>query len=165
MEIHRIDSFLNYLSKIRQRTMRVVQCIPAEKLEWTYREGKFTLGDQVRHIASIERYMFAETVSGRPSRYSGCGRELADGYEQVMQFAERLHRETVELLSALSDADLQRKCNTPDGASIAVWKWLRAMLEHEIHHRGQIYTYLRIAGCEIPPLFSVETIQEFDDGR
>jgi len=28
-----------------------------------------------------------------------------------------------------------------------------------------LYTYLRIAGCEIPPLFSVENVQEFDDGR
>jgi len=162
MEIHHIDSFLNYLSKIRQRTMRVVQCIPAEKLEWTYREGKFTLGDQVRHIASIERYMFAETVSGRPSRYSGCGRELADGYEQVMQFAERLHRETVELLSALSDADLQRKCNTPDGASIAVWKWLRAMVEHEIHHRGQIYLYLSLLQVPTPPLYGLTSEQVRD---
>ena len=162
MEIHHIDSFLNYLSKIRQRTMRVVQCIPAEKLEWTYREGKFTLGDQVRHIASIERYMFAETVSGRPSRYSGCGRELADGYEQVMQFAERLHRETVELLSALSDAHLQRKCTTPDGASIAVWKWLRAMVEHEIHHRGQIYLYLSLLQVPTPPLYGLTSEQVRD---
>jgi uncharacterized damage-inducible protein DinB len=42
---------------------------------------------------------------------------------------------------------------------------LKMTLEHEIHHRGQLYTYLRIAGCEIPPLFSAETVQEFDDGR
>ena len=30
---------------------------------------------------------------------------------------------------------------------------LRLTHEHEIHHRGQLYTYLRIAGCEVPPLF------------
>ena len=42
---------------------------------------------------------------------------------------------------------------------------LTLTLEHEIHHRGQLYTYLRIAGCEIPPLFSAETVQEFEVGR
>src|SRR5438067_4166740 len=68
MQIQHIESFLDYLAKIHQRTMRVVRCIPADKLEWNYRESKFTLGDQVRHIATIERYMFVETVSGRPSR-------------------------------------------------------------------------------------------------
>jgi uncharacterized damage-inducible protein DinB len=30
---------------------------------------------------------------------------------------------------------------------------LQVLHEHEIHHRGQLYTYLRILGCEVPPLF------------
>jgi uncharacterized damage-inducible protein DinB len=162
MEIQHIETFLDYLSKIHQRTMRVVRCIPSDKLEWTYREGKFTLGDQVRHIAAIERYMFVETISGRPSRYAGCGRELADGYDHVLQFAERLHAESVELLSVLTDADLQNKCTTPDGAPIAVWKWLRAMVEHEIHHRGQIYLYLSLLQVPTPPLYGLTSEQVRD---
>ena len=159
MEIRHIDSFLEYLSKIHQRTARVVRCIPPDKLEWTYREGKFTLGDQIRHIATIERYMFVETVSGRPSRYAGCGRDLADGYDQVLAFADRLRAESVEKLSGLADADLQRKCTTPDGAQITVWKWLRAMVEHEIHHRGQIYLYLSHLGVPTPPLYGLTSEQ------
>jgi uncharacterized damage-inducible protein DinB len=162
MEIQHIDSFLIYFSKIHQRTMRVVRCIPADMLEWTYREGKFTLGDQVRHIATINRYMFIETVSGRPSRYAGCGREFADGYDQILQFAETLHAETVELLSFLTDADLQHKCTTPDGAPIAIWKWLRAMVEHEIHHRGQIYLYLSLLQVPTPPLYGLTSEQVRD---
>jgi hypothetical protein len=65
MEIQRVEPFLDYLSKIHQRTARVIRCIPPEKLEWTYREGKFTLGDQIRHLVTIERYMFVETACGR----------------------------------------------------------------------------------------------------
>jgi uncharacterized damage-inducible protein DinB len=159
MEIQRIEPFLEYLSKVHQRTARVIRCIPPEKIEWTYREGKFTLGDQVRHLATIERYMFVETVSGRPSRYAGCGRELADGYDQVLRFMERLRAESLQILSALSDADLQRKCVTPDGAQITVWKWLRAMVEHEIHHRGQVYLYLSLLGVPTPPLYGLTSEQ------
>src|SRR5271169_4986804 len=101
MQIPSIDGFLEYLDKVHQRTTRVVQCIPPDKLEWSFREGKFTLGDLVRHIAAIERYMFAETIQGQPSRYAGCGRELADGYEAVMTFRETLHTQTVEILSGI----------------------------------------------------------------
>jgi uncharacterized damage-inducible protein DinB len=162
MEIQHIDSFLDYLAKIHQRTMRVARCIPPDKLEWSYREGKFTLGDQIRHIATIERYMFVETVSGRQSRYAGCGRDLADGYDQVMQFAECLHAESAELLSRLTETDLQRKCTTPGGAPIAVWKWLRAMVEHEIHHRGQIYLYLSLLQVPTPPLYGLTSEQVRD---
>jgi uncharacterized damage-inducible protein DinB len=159
MQLQDLPAFLDYLDKIHQRTMRVACCIPPEKLDWTYREGRFTLGDLVRHIATINRHMYGETVWGRPSRYAGCGKELADGYEAVMEFAERLHRESVEIFSRLSPEDLNRKCATPDGASITTWKWLRAMVEHEVHHRGQIYLYLAMLGVETPPLYGLTSEQ------
>jgi uncharacterized damage-inducible protein DinB len=159
MQIQNLDLFLDYLDKVHQRTMRVARCIPLDKLDWTYREGKFSLGDLARHIATINRYMFAETIQGKPSRYAGCGKELADGYENVLMFMERLHRESVEIFSRLSNEDLNRKCATPDGASITVWKWLRAMVEHEIHHRGQIYIYLAILGVPTPPLYGLTSEQ------
>lgn len=167
MEIQSLSLFLDYLDKVHQRTMRVIRCIPPDKLEWTYRPGKFTLGDLVRHIAAIERYMFAETVSGRPSAYPGCGKDLADGYENVLSFVEKLHAESVAIFSNLTEAELRGKCTTPDGASLTVWKWLRAMLEHEIHHRGQIYLYLALLDVPTPPLYGLtsEQVLERSTGR
>ena len=159
LQINELPLFLDYFDKIHQRTMRVARCMPPDKLDWTYREGKFTLGDLVRHIATIERYMFAETVSGRPSRYAGCGKELADGYETILEFAERLHRESMEIFAQLTPEDLRRKCATPEGAPITTWKWLRAMVEHEIHHRGQIYLYLSMLGVPTPPLYGLTSEQ------
>jgi uncharacterized damage-inducible protein DinB len=159
MQIQDPSVFLDYLDKIHQRTLRVARCIPPDKLDWTSREGKFTLGDLVRHIATINRYMYAETVSGRPSRYAGCGKELTDGHEAVLAFAERLHRESVEIFARLSPEDLNRKCATPDGTSITTWKWLRAMVEHEVHHRGQIYLYLSMLGVPTPPLYGLTSEQ------
>ena len=46
MEVSTIQSFLDYFGKIRERTMRVVACIPPDKIEWRAAAGKFTLGDQ-----------------------------------------------------------------------------------------------------------------------
>ena len=162
MQIQDPDIFLEYLDKVHQRTMRVVRCIPEDKLDWSFREGKFTLGDLVRHMAAIERYMFVETILGKPSLYNGCGKELAGGLEEVVMFQERMHRESVEIISRLSAEDLNRKCSTPDGASITVWKWLRAMVEHEIHHRGQIYTYLAVLSIPTPPLYGLTSEQVRD---
>jgi uncharacterized damage-inducible protein DinB len=155
MEIQTINPFLDYFEKIRERTLRVVHCVPRENIEWTYKEGKFTFGDVIRHLATIERYMYAENVQLKPSRYPGHGRELADGYDNVLEFMNRLHSESVEIFRSLSDADLQRKCVTPGGAPIATWKWMRAMVEHEVHHRGQIYMYLGVLGVPAPPLYGL----------
>ena len=159
MEILSIPPFLKYFSNVRERTLRVARCIPPEKIDWSYAPGKFTFGDLLRHLAVVERYMFAENIQGHPSRYTTHGKELADGYENVLAFMERLHSESMEIFSKLSDQDLQRKCPTPGGAAIAVWKWLRSMAEHEIHHRGQIYLYLSILGVPTPPLYGLTSEQ------
>jgi uncharacterized damage-inducible protein DinB len=159
MEIRTIDSFLQYFKNVRERTMRVARCIPPDKVDWGYAPGKFTLGDLLRHIAVAERFMWAETLQGHTSRYATHGKELADGYDDVMAFMERKHAESMEIFAKLSDEELQSKCKTPDGAEITKWKWLRLMVEHEIHHRGQIYLYLGMLGVPTPPLYGLTSEQ------
>jgi uncharacterized damage-inducible protein DinB len=159
MEIRTIDSFLQYFKNVRERTMRVARCIPPDKVGWGYAPGKFTLGDLLRHIAVAERFMWAETLQGHTSRYATHGKELADGYDDVMAFMERKHAESMEIFAKLSDEELQSKCKTPDGAEITKWKWLRLMVEHEIHHRGQIYLYLGMLGVPTPPLYGLTSEQ------
>jgi uncharacterized damage-inducible protein DinB len=68
---------------------------------------------------------------------------------------DRLHAESLALFGQLSDEDLQRKCLTPAGTPITTWKWLRAMVEHESHHRGQIYLMLGMLGVKTTPLFGL----------
>jgi uncharacterized damage-inducible protein DinB len=155
MEMRTVQPFLQYFGNVRERTLRVARCIPPDKIDWAYASGKFTLGDLLRHLAVAERYMWAENVQGHPSRYTTHGKELADGLENVLAFMDRLHGESMEIFGKLCDEDLQRKCKTPGGADITVWKWLRAMTEHEIHHRGQIYMYLSMLGVATPPIFGL----------
>jgi uncharacterized damage-inducible protein DinB len=55
---------------------------------------------------------------------------------------------------------LVERCRTPDGASISVvWKRLRAMLEHEAHHRGRLSLMLGLLGVPTPPLFGLTAEQ------
>lgn len=155
MEIREIGPFLDYYGRVRERTRRVAAAIPPEQVEWAPREGAFSFGDVLRHLGAIERWMFAENVSGRPSRYPGHGRELADGYGEVMAYLDRTHAESMEIFRALGPEALQARCTTPGGASMPAWKWLRSMVEHEIHHRGQIYLMLNLLGVPTPPLYGL----------
>lgn len=155
MEFATIDPFLAYFESVRARTDLVAACIPADRLEWRHRDGAFSLGDLVRHVAATERWMFAENVAGRPSRYAGHGPELAEGRDAVLDYLRRMHEESLAIFRALAPDDLARKCTTPAGTPIATWKWLRAMTEHEIHHRGQIYLMLNMLEVPTPPIFGL----------
>jgi uncharacterized damage-inducible protein DinB len=155
MQITTIAPFLDYWRGFRGRTRRVVLLVPPTALESSFADGKWTFGDIVRHLAGIERDMYAENVHGRPSRYPGHGRELADGKDQVIEYLDTKHAEAVALFDQLSDEALQAKCATPAGTPITTWKWLRAMVEHEAHHRGQLYMMLGALGVETPPLYGL----------
>jgi len=159
MEITSIEPFLKYFSGIRERTMRVGRLAPPDKMDWSCAAGKFTMGDLLRHIAVTERYMWGETVQGKPSRYVSHGKELAESHEAILSLMEKLHAESMDIFSRLSDADLKQKCLTPAGTEIQTWKWLRAMVEHEIHHRGQIYLYLGMLGVRTHPIFGLTSEQ------
>lgn len=155
MTINDIETFLKYHARIKFRTERLFEYIPEDKMEWTYKEGKFTIGDIIRHLALIERYMYVENAYLKPSLYKGCDESYAKGFDKVINLYSSLKEESTSLLAALSKEDLNRKCTTPAGGQITTWKWLRAMLEHEIHHRGVLYTYLGILGVKTPPIFGL----------
>ena len=111
--------------------------------------------------------MWAENVQGRPTAYPGHGVELASGLAGVRAYVDRCHAEAMAIFRGLSDADLAGPSVTPDGASMATWKWLRAMVEHEAHHRGQLYLMASLRGRTVAPLFGLteEQVRERSAGR
>src|SRR6478609_10090073 len=110
-----LQSFLDYLASVHTRTQRVVECIPPDALEWVPAPGRWSAGDQVRHLAGIERWMYAETVVGRPSRYPGHGRALADGLPAVLAYYDALHEAARAQFAALPPAQWTAHVRTPAG--------------------------------------------------
>jgi len=160
-----LNDFVRYIDSVRERTRRVAACIPDDRVEWSYKPGAFTLGDVVRHIAVTERYIWAETAHGRPCRYVSHGRELAEGRDAVLRFLDELHTESVTLIRNLTPASLEAKSVTPAGTPMTTWRWLRLMPEHEIHHRGQLYTMLGILDVPVPSLYGLTAAQVQDNSR
>ena len=154
-----LSSFLDYWPSVRNRTRKLIPLISADTLEWRPGEGRWSFGDQVRHLAGIERWMYVENMHGRATRYPGHTRELADGPEAVLAYHDRCHEEAMALLRALTPEQWSGKSVTPAGISITTWKWARAMVEHEAHHRGQMYMTLGLLGIATPPIFGLSEPQ------
>lgn len=155
MQILTIPAFLEYFDSTHARTRRAIEAVPPDRMDWTNAPGKFSFADQIRHLAAAERWMWAETVRGRPSRYPGHGRELADGHDAVVAYYDATTREARALFASLADHELHERCTTPGGALLPVWKWIRSMFEHEAHHRGQLHMMLGMIGVSAPPLFGL----------
>jgi uncharacterized damage-inducible protein DinB len=150
---------IRYYTNVRSRTDRLVPLISPAIIEWRPAPDAFSPGDLLRHLAGTERYMWAENAQGHPARYPGHAFELAPGYDETLRYFEGLRKESLDVFRSLTDEDLERKVGTPAGASMPLWKWLRAMVEHESHHRGQLYLLLRLKGIATPPLFGLTSEQ------
>jgi uncharacterized damage-inducible protein DinB len=163
MEIRSIEKFLSYYERTRAVTSKVINTIPADKLDWSYRPGKFTLGDLVRHMAAIERYVFAEIALGNKPAYKGCGKDMGDGLINTIAFFNEMHVQSLAIFRSLSDEDLTRKTKTVDGKEIEVGKFLRALIVHEIHHRGALCIYLNLLGIQTPSVIGLteEQVKQF----
>jgi uncharacterized damage-inducible protein DinB len=160
-----IGPFLRWFEGVRRRTRALAEAVPADLVEKATVPGRFTPGDILRHIAATERWMWGENARLRPSRYPGHGPELAEGKTAVLAYLDEMHAQTVEILEGLGPEDLERRCSTVGGVDLPVWKWLRLMVEHEIHHRGQLYETLGVLGIQTPPLYGLTEPQVRERSR
>jgi uncharacterized damage-inducible protein DinB len=152
-------AFVRYFSSVRSRTERLIPLIPPDRLEWSPGQGALTFGELLRHLAGTERWMWAENVAARPARYPGHAARLAPGYESTVRYFSDLHADAMSIFGSLTAEQYEADVITPGGARLAAKKWLRAMLEHEAHHRGQLYLMLRLIGVSTPPVFGMTSEQ------
>jgi len=98
-------SFLTYWRNACAHTVRVLEALQPEDLEWAPAPGAFTFGDLFRHRLGLERWMVAKAVRDRPSRYAGHGVEhtggLASGLAGVRACLDQGHAESLAIFATL----------------------------------------------------------------
>lgn len=162
MESQSVSEFVKYWQGFRRRTRRTLAAFPKDAGPWRPADGAFRVADLVRHLGRAERDFFVARVCGVPPRVAlgpeaALGRGEGPDLTGALAELDALHEESCAMLAELENREgpgaLQRRATTPVGAEITAWKLLRAMCEHEAHHRGQLALYLRMLGVEPPPIF------------
>ncbi len=157
MHIRQTQDFLPYYQKIKKRTLTVVLRIPESQLDYRPHPNKFSLGDLARHIILIERDLYIPGLKNRRSSYKGCDSSYAESLVDIHRLYESTMYQLETLLQGQPPNYYSEKCSLPNGNTIRREKWLRLMLEHEIHHRGQIYLLLSHLGVPIPQIFEMSS--------
>jgi len=152
--ITRVADFARYFKSVRERTLRFLDPIPPEQIDFAPYPGKFTLGGLIRHLASSER-MFAEVALSGRWAYPGHGPELGATKDEAVAYLMAAHAEATARLRDLPDESLHEKRPTPDGRAVSAWRLLMLMPEHEIHHRSQVSQYLIALGIQPPQIFGM----------
>ncbi|MFZ5815541.1 MAG: DinB family protein [Bacillota bacterium] len=145
-------AFARYWEGVRERTLRFIDPIPPEAMDFSPHPGKYTMGDLIRHIASTELMFVNAALDGRWG-YRGHHRSLGATKEEALAYLMAAHSTVMARLNSAPDALLGEKRPTLDGHPVSAWRLLMLMVEHEVHHRSQISQYLVDLGVQPPQIF------------
>lgn len=152
--INSVQNFVDYFSSVRKRTLNFARLIPEDKLDWSPKAGEFTCADIVRHLAAGEK-MFIGVVTQGKWKYDGHEGKQATLAELLAEL-DQAHAEAMDALKSLPDAELNQPRPAFEGKlPIKAWRWLMVMVEHEIHHRSQLASYLMLMGITPPHLTGI----------
>ncbi|MGE0431809.1 MAG: DinB family protein [Planctomycetota bacterium] len=135
---------------VQRGTKRLLQLIPADKYDWAPAPGMRTLRELAGHLAVIARYATKGMVSGEwemPESPATVDRDIA--LAELQQSIDY----TLAQIADISDAEFERRLvRMPWGPEMTVARAFAAQIEHEIHHRTQLYIYLKILGVDMNSL-------------
>lgn len=152
-----IDSYLTELDHEAQTTRRVLERVPATKLEWAPHKRSMTLGHLSLHIAQLPgaiAYMATQPMYQRPNFVQNAATSVTELIPTLDQSLAKAH----ECLQGMDDAQLMSTWRLLDGEremlSVPVGVLLRnLMLNHWYHHRGQLSVYLRELEVPVPSIY------------
>lgn len=152
------DFFLKQKQALRVRTRQVVDLVRPEHLEFSPAPGALSIREILRHMAVSEHgvrrvalendFTYYETRIPQGMRVTlGEARTL----EEMKQDLERVHQETLAAVEAFPASRFEEeRAREHLRYRRAVAAILMGINEHEIHHRAQLMSYLRMLGSPVP---------------
>lgn len=149
--------FLKQKEAIRARSRDVFAMIRADDMTWKPENGALSVGELLRHLWVSEEGVRRCALEGDFKYYEirvpkglhsvmGAPGSLDDELKDI----ERVHAETVRAVGDLTEAAFDKeRAHTGLGFRRKVAVMLFGINEHEIHHRAQLMTYLRMLGTPV----------------
>ncbi|WP_067932601.1 DinB family protein [Alicyclobacillus kakegawensis] len=149
-----VQQFVQHWWSHRQVLPKLLQAIPDDKADFRPWDKAMSVTELVMHIASTA-YKFVDGVAN--GRFEpGWEKPQAESLADARRILDEFTAKTRARLESLTPAHL---ANTVDGQAVFRFSapgsvFLASALDHEIHHKGQLFVYARMAGAESVPFFS-----------
>jgi len=142
---------LKYWGHVREDLYKALDQFNDEQLLFSPGEGLWSLGQIFLHIASAEQGWFRYVITSEANDWPA-DLELSDfsTIAKIKEVLQNVHAKTEIYLESLDEAELERIITAPWGSEFPVRWAIWHVLEHEIHHRGEIFLMLGMLGKEAP---------------
>lgn len=156
--MRKVDPIVEELLQEAKTTRRLLDRVPDEKLAWTPHEKSRRLGALAWHIAVIPARIvrFAQqdevdVMTLPPPPVPASAAEIVAAFDANVL-------EAAEILERFDDEALDRMFTFRRGGAVIVKApkaafLRRVLLNHSVHHRGQLSVYLRLLEVPVPSIY------------
>ena len=152
-----VADLLLELEQEAQATHRILERVPAERLDWTPHQKSMTLGQLAMHIANLPGAI-AEVSRNSFDVNTVIPRPTATDTGQILRTLDESLARARSILEPMDDAEMLAPWRMMKGEevifAITRGELLRTvMLNHWYHHRGQLVVYLRLLDVAVPAIY------------
>jgi uncharacterized damage-inducible protein DinB len=138
----------NHWEQVRTDLLATIDRFSQDELSYIPFEGSWPVGQIMLHIAECEDHWLHGLVRRElspPIDYKFSDYPTSASIKAVLNIA---HSRTLSLLDGLDEKDLDRTYQTRFGETFTLYWIIWHVLEHEIHHRGELSLILGLLGRE-----------------
>jgi len=152
------DIFLKQKEAIHKRMVEVLGMVRPEHMDWRPEKDALSVGEMLHHLWVSEEGVRRVALEGDFSYYEtripkGLRATLGPrgSLDENLANIARVHNQTMAAVAACpAQVFEEERARAELGYRRKVWAILLAINEHEVHHRAQLSTYLRILGTPVP---------------
>ncbi len=134
--------------QVRVDLLATVDKFNDDELTYLPFEGSWPVGQIILHIAECEDFWLHALVRQEIQQSVSYGLADYPGKPAIKTVLEAAHRRTKRFLDGLDEASLQQTYQIPGGETFTLDWIIWHVLEHEVHHRGELSLILGMLGRE-----------------
>lgn len=140
-------------------TRKILQRVPDGKNNWAPHEKSMKLGRLATHVAEITGWITVTVTAEVLDFAAGNSKPIVyETNEERMKFFEETSAKSIEILSNISDEELEKSWTMRNGDTVyftvpkrmALRTWV---FSHLVHHRAQPGVYLRLLKIPVPAIY------------
>lgn len=142
----KLSGMFNHWEQVRADLLATIDKFGDDELTFAPFTGSWSVGKIMLHIAETEDFWLHSVVRGELD--PGIDYKLADSPNKlaIKRALERARSRTVPLLDGLTESDLDTRYTLPNGELLTLRWIIWHVIEHEIHHRGELSLALGLLG-------------------
>lgn len=153
----KIAAIVQELENEATTTRRVLERVPSDKLAWKPHAKSMSLGELALHVATSPGVICGWAAQD-VTQFKGDPLPKPTSTEQILAAHDQSIKTSKELLGQIGDAGLDQMWTAKAGdntlMSMPKGSLVRAIvMNHWIHHRGQLSVYLRLLDVPLPSIY------------